>query len=317
MKATEFSIASYQRGTKHRLLFQVDAEVSFPVLLVRGASPGPVLAVSANVHGDEYEGVRAIFETFEGLAPERMSGDFLAVPVVNIPAFWNGTRCSPADGANLARVFPGDANGSPSQRLAWHFGRSIIANASFYLDLHSGGVNFRMPSMAGYPSTNALARAAAEIFGAPTIWGHPSVALGRTVSLANDLGIPWIYTEARGAGRIHPSDLAMMKRGIRNVLRHLAILEETLEGGPPERRLIGDGNTDCGLTAAMDGFLMPEVQILDRVKSGQKLGRLVDVSGNELQIYHAPASGVVGLIREFPVVREGDVLFLLTGEEFS
>ena len=75
------------------------------MLVVRGRLPGPTLVVSANVHGDEYEGVRAIFETFNSLDPGAMSGDLLAVPVVNVPAFWAGTRTSPLDDANLARIF--------------------------------------------------------------------------------------------------------------------------------------------------------------------------------------------------------------------
>jgi predicted deacylase len=100
---------------------------NFP--LVRGASAGATLVVSANVHVDEYEGVRAIHEVFDELNPERMAGNPIAAPVLNPPAFWSGTRTSPLDGANLARVFPGDPEGCPSQRLAWHFGKSSVALA--------------------------------------------------------------------------------------------------------------------------------------------------------------------------------------------
>ncbi len=310
-----FDPMRYERGGKHRELFTVDAEVSFPLLVASGAHPGPTLVVSANVHGDEYEGVRAIFEVFDELDPALMSGDLLAVPVLNGPAFWSATRCSPIDGANLARIFPGDPSGTYSQRLAWHFGQSILSRAQFYLDLHSGGVQFRMPSMAGYSSVDPRGRAAAEIFGAAVIWGHPTVAPGRTVSLSNDLGIPWIYTEARGAGRIHPEDLAMMKRGIRNLMRHLGILHDAFEITPIKKRLLGDGNTDCGLSAGSAGFFMNDVTILDRVEAGRRLGRLVDLSGVTIEEYLAPADGIIGLIREFPVVRPGDVLYLLTGEE--
>jgi predicted deacylase len=315
MIITNFDPKAFKAGTKHRLLFDPGGDVRFPVLLVRGAQSGPTLVVSANVHGDEYEGVRTAFEIFEELQPEQMTGDLIAVPVLNVPAFWSGTRCSPVDGANLARVFPGDLNGTQSQRLAWHFGKSVLGSADFYLDLHSGGVAFRMPSMVGYASADPKSKVAAEAFGAPVIWGHPTIEPGRTVSLAHDLGIPWLYTEARGAGRIHPDDLAMMKRGVMNLLRHLRILDEPLEPFPLRMRLFGDGNTDCGVTAAHDGFLMTEVEILARVMIGQRLGRLVDLTGELLEEYRAPVDGIVGLVREFPRIREGDVLFLLAGEE--
>src|SRR5690348_13174300 len=116
----DFDPRNYTRGARHRLDAALGDALGFPLLLARGSRPGPTLVVTANVHGDEYEGVRAILETFDALDPERMNGDLLAVPVVNGPAFWSSTRTSPLDGANLARVFPGDAHGTPSQQIAWH-----------------------------------------------------------------------------------------------------------------------------------------------------------------------------------------------------
>lgn len=307
---SSFHPDDFARGGKYRFLLAVDDAVALPVLLARGQKAGPTLVVSAGVHGDEYEGVRAIYEVFEALNPALMSGDLLAVPVVNPPAFWSGTRSSPADGANLARVFPGLAAGTISHRIAHVFGRQIIARASFYLDLHSGGVAFRMPSMVGYAAHDPRGRAAAEIFGAPVIWGHPKLEAGRTISFAASLDLPWLYTEARGAGRIHPEDLAMMKNGIGNLLQHLGILPGVPAVTRPIR-LYGNGNTDGGLSATQAGFLMTHVGILDAVPAGHCLGTLVDLLGAPLEKYLAPVAGVVGLIREFPVVAAGDPLFLI------
>jgi predicted deacylase len=296
----------------HRFHFDIADGLGFPVLMMRGCRPGATLVASAAVHGDEYEGVRAIFETFETLKPEQMSGNFLAVPVLNGAAFWNGTRVSPLDGANLARVFPGDEHGTPSQRIAWAFANKILLHAQLYLDLHSAGIKYRMPSMAGYPTADRRARVAAEIFGADVIWGHPPpIDPGRTVSFANDRGIPWLYTEARGAGRIHREDLRMMKQGIRNLLGHLDILPDKPQVKPPAVRLHGNGNTDTGLTAAQPGFLLKEVEILQPVSAGDRLGRLVNTLGETLEEYHAPSDGIMAMVREFPVVQAGEVLFLL------
>ena len=315
VKATDFDLAAFSRPGKYRLNLAVDETVSLPVLLVCGIEAGPVLLVSAGVHGDEYEGIRAIFEAFQDADAAQLRGDLLAVPVVNAPAFWSGTRNSPVDGANLARVFPGREDGNLSEKIAFGFAHHLIARASFYLDLHSGGVRFRMPSMVGYRSTNVQARAAAEIFGAPVIWGHPRVDAGRTVSVADELGIPWLYTEARGAGRIHPEDLSMMKNGIVNVMRHLNMLPG--EPRPVEimHRLWGDGNTDAGLSATKPGFLMTQVRILEDVAAGQLLGTLVNTLGEPIEEYRAPTAGVIGLVREFPVVHAGDSLFLIAERE--
>ena len=315
MSAREFDPRHLPQGAT-RLNLDIGDGLGFPLLALRGRRPGKTLVVSAGVHGDEYEGVRAIFETFEEIGPEQMSGMLLAVPVLNTAAFWQGTRTSPADGANLARVFPGKEDGSHSERLAWHFAHSILAHADFYLDLHSGGIKYRMPGMVGYLAADRRAREAAECFGAPVIWGHPPpVDAGRTVSFATGRDIPWLYTEARGAGRVHPDDLGMMKQGIRNLMGHLGILPDPPRVPPPALRLYGKGNTDTGLTATQSGFLLKQVEILAPVRAGDRLGRLVNIVGETLEEYTAPSKGVIGMTREYPVVQAGEVLFLIAREE--
>src|SRR4029077_18804374 len=99
---------------------EVRANIRIPVLLARGAATGKTLVATASVHGDEYEGVQAIFECFDELDPAQMSGDLLAVPVANPPAFFAGSRLSPLDQANLARCFPGAPDGGPTDAIAWH-----------------------------------------------------------------------------------------------------------------------------------------------------------------------------------------------------
>ena len=294
---------------------RVTDDVSMPLLTARGAGAGPVLAITAGVHGDEYEGVRAIFETFDGLDTGALGGTVLAVPVVNPPAHWACQRVSPVDQANLARLFPGRPDGTLSERIAFALTRDVIGRADFYLDLHSGGVRYGMPSMAGYAAFDERGRAAAEVFGAPVIWGHPAIEPGRTVSEAFARGIPFLYTEAWGAGRIAPDDLQMMRRGIVNLFRHLRMLPGEPEIPAPPRRLFGAGNTDDGVAAGADGFLILDVALLERVLAGQRLGRLIGLQGETLETYIAPRNGTVGLTHEMPIVRNGDTLFLLADEE--
>lgn len=288
--------------------------LELPVVLLRGAEPGKTLVVTAGVHGDEYEGVRTIFEVLRELDPTAMSGDLLCVPVCNPPAFWQVTRTSPLDNGNLARVFPGKRDGSPTEAIAWWLDQQILPHADFYLDLHSAGVRCLMPTMVGYEAGDQRAEAAARIFGAPVIWAHDSVAPGRTVSSARDRGIPWLYAEARGAGRIDPGDLAVYRRGVLNLLHHLGILEGPEQPAQPYRFLWGDGNIDASITTDKHGFLIPSVELLDRVAEGQILGALHDLHGRVMMEFHSPREGVVAMIHICPVIRDGDPLFLVTGE---
>jgi predicted deacylase len=316
VRAKGFNPSRYVRGRKHSLLLDIGPSASgveLPVLLARGAREGKTLVMTAGVHGDEFEGVRAILEIWAELDPLKMSGDLLAVPVANPLAFWKGTRTSPSDGGNLARAFPGVEQGSPTEVIAFHLAHSIIAHGDFYLDLHSAGVKMLMPSMAGYDANDSRSQEAALAFGASVIWGHPKISSGRTISFAAERGIPWLYTEAAGAGRIDAADLAMFKRGIRNLFHHLAIEPGEIETQELSRSLYGDGDVDASITAKLPGFLVPAVQLLDTVSAGQELGRTLDLHGQAVEVFESPRDGVVGMIHVFPVLEPGDSVFLITG----
>ena len=317
MPIPQINRTDFARGQKHHVDLDVGhSDIHIPVILIRGVNAGPTLVATAGIHGDEYEGVRTIFEVTEDLDPGEMSGDLIAVPVANPPAFWAGTRCSPLDDANLARVFPGSPNRGPSNAIAHALAQQVIVQADFYLDLHSAGVACLMPTMVGYYTDDPRARAAAECFGAPVTWSHPTIAPGRTISFAHERGIPWLYTEARGAGRIHADDLRVFKNGVTNLMKHLGISPgKPAESSTIEARLYGDGNIDDGLLCQVEGFFISDVDLLDTVAAGQQLGRTLDLHGQVVETYTSPSDGVVALVHQFPVVKPGDPMFVVTQTE--
>lgn len=319
MQTSSFHPSDYNRGQKHGLELDVGhSGIQLPVLLVRGAAEGATLVVTAGIHGDEYEGVRAIFDVVETLDPAAMRGDLITVPVANPPAFWAGTRRSPLDGLNLARIFPGAPDRGPSEAIAHTLARQVIALADFYLDLHSAGVAFLMPTMVGYNASDSRGRAAAECFGAPVTWSHPTIAPGRTISFAHERGIPWLYTEARGAGRIHPDDLDVFRNGVTNLMRHLRVLSgEPASPNTIETRLHGDGDIEAGLLCQREGFFVPRVELLQTVTESQELGRTVNLHGETVETYRATSDGVIALVRQFPVVRPGDPMFVITQQQLQ
>jgi len=317
MTSEHLDLTTRARGQKHRLALTVGTPpdlLELPVIVVRGARDGKTLVVTAGVHGDEYEGVRTIFDIAGELDPDAMAGDLLCVPVSNPPSFWAGTRASPVDGKNLARVFPGSVDGTISEQIAFCLGREAIAKADLYLDLHSAGVKIEMPTLIGYDSQDPRGRAAALAFGAPILWGSPYDAPGRTVSLAKDLNIPALYTEARGAGRIDAGDLAIYRRGVFNLMRHLGMLAGTPDVLPIEWDLEGGGDIDGSISGSSRGFLIPRVRLLDRVRRGDELGIVVDLHGRPLERAAADRDGVIVLIHAFPVVEPGEPWFFITGE---
>lgn len=314
MSPKDFNPASFEPAI-HRLWLEFKGggdTLRLPLLLARGAADGPVLGMTAAIHGDEYEGVGAIYELFESLNPAELSGSILAIPVANPPAYFAITRTSPLDGANLARVFPGKEEGTASEAIADAIRTAVIGHADFFIDLHSAGVRYWMPTMAGYYTGDPRSLAAARAFGAPVIWGHDLIPPGRTLSSAKERGIPFLYTEARGAGRIADEDAIVFRRGLKNLAKHLGIMPGELEPTPAPLHLLGDGNVDEGLAANYSGFFVPEVKPLQYVTKGTRVGRLLHLDGTQLEEYLAPVDGIATMLRMAPSVLKDEPLFLFS-----
>jgi predicted deacylase len=304
-------------GTRLETTLDVSGDIQLPLLLLRGVEDGPRVAVLGGVHGDEYEGVVAAASIWHDTDPAALRGSLVVVPIANPPAFEAGQRTSPLDGLNLARIFPGSSTGSETERIAHSLSESIIKPADFLFDLHSAGQHYAMPLLAGaYAADNDLGRrceAAALAFGAPVYWAHPDVAAGRSLSVAVEAGIPNLYVECGGGGRVRPTDLLAYRTGVRRVLVHLGALSADCSESPPPPglHLRSTGDVDTWLAVSRAGILVERVALLDRVRAGQTLGDVLDERGHLLERIAAPFDGVVIMARRTARVRPGDGAYLV------
>ena len=269
------------------------------------------------MHGDEYEGVAAAASIWHDTDPAQLHGSLTIVSVSNPPAFEAGTRVSPLDGLNLARTFPGSHAGSATQRIAAMLADEVIRSSDFLIDLHSAGQHYAMPLLAGaYAAPDDLGRkceAAALAFGAPVYWAHPDIAPGRSLSVAVEAGIPNLYVECGGGGRVRPVDLEAYRTGVRRVLVHLrALPHDAVEPAiEPRVRLRSTGDTDTWLAVSRAGILLERVTLLESVTGGQTLGEVVDERGKVLERITAPFDGLIIMARRTARVRPGDGAYLV------
>lgn len=323
MQFQAFDVDALQSGEKATGWLEVATRSDggtwrLPLLYIAGATIGPTLVVTGAVHGNEYEGVEAIPRVFEQVQPEVLRGALVMIAVCNMPAYEAATRNSPVDGLNLARVFPGDADGTITQRIAYWLAHKLIKKADFFIDLHSGGPETNIPTLIGYLHSNDApgpqSQAAARAFGAPVLWGHPPpVAPGRTCSAATDFGVPWLYTETPGGGRATPDDVDCYVEGVLNVMKHLGMVPGQPQPRPTTHHLMGDGNLDVVISAPAAGFFRPDIALLDEVSAGQRLGTVLDFFGQEKAEITADRDGVVILLRRLPRVDVGDSLAYVMG----
>ena len=80
--------------------------VTLSAEVVHGKRPGPVMFVSAMIHGDEVIGVEIVRRLLRAAPVQRLSGTLIAVPIVNAFGFLNQSRYLP-DRRDLNRCFPG------------------------------------------------------------------------------------------------------------------------------------------------------------------------------------------------------------------
>src|SRR5215213_5563492 len=209
-------------------------------LVAVGWEPGPTLMVVASVHGDEYEGMAAIREVFADLDPATMKGSFLAIPVANPLAYAARSRSTPSevDGLNLARVFPGDAGGTVTQRLAHHLlslVERIVGAGDLFVDLHSRSADVAFAAMAGFRDVSGSGREASEEavrhFGLARLWRIPD-SPGTFNAETARRGIPTIGTEITGRAGCYPADVAAYVAGLRNLLTYLSIHQHDHASAP-------------------------------------------------------------------------------------
>ncbi len=283
-----------------------------PVTLINGPKPGRTVVIPSGVHGGEYPGIETAIRLAAGLQPAELSGCIILAHPVNTGAFYARVQyIVPADGKNLNRVFPGRADGSASERLAFAITEQLLRQADFVMDLHGGDIHealapFVIYSAAGSPQANATAEDAALYMGIPyLICAHYP---GTTFAAAAQLGIPGFLAELGQCGRWSEDEVEAYVRGVRNALRYL----EVLPGAPmaPEREPVYFSQFQT-TTAAEQSCWYPAVAAGDAVRTGDRVGELRDVFANVLHTCHADRDGVVLVLTTSLAVGAGDPIFAI------
>lgn len=291
------------------------SDLKLAVRQITGDSPGPRLLITGGVHGDEFEAMAAIRQLARQVDRQALRGSVTLVPVVNEAAFLRGQRTAD-DHLDLARTCPGRADGTVTERTA-HALSELIQAADYYIDLHSGGTIMSVWPLAGYtlhpdPDMLAVQRRMARAFNLPVVWGTDPSLPGRSLSVARDARVPAIYAEYLGSGLCSDAGVAAYVQGCQNVMVELNMLDGTRPASQVrhavEDRRESSGHMQVCHPAPQAGFFEPAVSLGDRIETGQLLGTVSDVLGDEVAEVRASFSGLVLALRTFSRVMSGDSL---------
>jgi predicted deacylase len=284
------------------------ADLVLPVKVINGSKLGPVLFVTAAIHGDEINGVEIIRRLLRQLRAEELCGALIAVPVVNVHGFLQRSRYLP-DRRDLNRSFPGSARGSLAARVAHRVMQSIVARATHGVDLHTAATHrVNLPQIRADLS-HAPTRRLAEGFGAPLLL-NADVPDGSLRQAAMDKGLPVLLFEGGEGMRLDEGAIAVGLRGIVRVMCLLDMLPGAVPAGAPVVAV-----TSSWVRAQGSGMFLPAVQVGAAVEKGAPLGVIAHPFDDLDVPLQAPFDAVIIGLSRMPLVHEGEALIHLARVE--
>lgn len=268
------------RSSHMVILAESDISVRrIPRLIALGARAGPVVWLTAGVHGDELTGVVVIQELFKRLRKTPLlCGEVHGFPLLNPMGFENHSRTVSLSGEDLNRSFPGSAKGSLAERMADRVFRVIVAtHPNLVVDLHSD-------------------------------WRHsiPYTVLDAFVGHRNRKA----YAEARAAskktGFLLVRERAQEARNMRGALSWALLRHDvpalTIELG--ESDIVNEANVARGVNSLWN--LLSDYGLTEREPVSQTHRLPPDLRGRVLHYTEEPRSPRTGIVRF--LVKPGDVV---------
>jgi predicted deacylase len=287
----------------------VDEQHWPPVVAIRGRETGPFVAITAGVHGGEYNGIEAARRLARALRPSTVRGTVVVVPLANAPSFYGRSHNgSPLDHKNLNRVFPGDAGGTATDRIAAALA-GILRRADAVLDLHGADPMedlhpFTMVPDHAVPQSEALARA----FGVRPILRGSSP--GSTVDWLAAQGVPAILVEAGAFGHVNESAVRLHHDGCLRVLRHLGVLR-----GPKPAPLALPWQRMIWVGSPRTGFFYTRVRAGQTVRKGALLGEVRDPRTDDAERITSPVAGKVLFVKKSMATSKSNSLYGIAAPE--
>jgi len=274
--------------------------IYIPVMVAKGSEEGPVLGITAVVHGNELNGLSVIQKIFSKLDISNLKGTLVGVPVVNIPGINNQSRYF-NDGDDLNRVMPGKADGTPSQVYAHRLLSRVIYQFDYLIDLHTASFG-RVNSY--YIRANMRRKVPAKMVYLlnSQIILNTEGADGTLRGAASDLGIHSITVEAGDPNTFQKEMINSSYTGIFNVMAYLKMLD--IEVKMPIQEPVYCHSSHW-LYADTGGILVVFPQVAQQVCIGERIAVVKDIFGEVIKEYFSPANGIVIGKNVHPICQTG------------
>lgn len=299
-----------------RSWMQPVATTAIPLTVIHGQHAGPVLTLTAGIHGDEYPGIFALQKLLNMLQPSTLHGTVVLVHLANLEGFHaRRIALNPVDEKNLNRVFPGRAAGSLTEQIAYFMTEHVIRQTDYVLDIHAGSANQTLLPHVYSPvmdeaMLDARTLAFAKSLAIPHIvlYGERPRDPAQSVSYPNTAqtrGKPGLTLELGQLGGRADEDRDRIVQACLQAMHHLNMLDQPVAHAAQHAAPVLY-RTLVSVRSPVSGIFYPMVKVGDSVVVGQAVGRVEDYFGQPLQTLYAPVAGTVLMQMATPPIREGE-----------
>ncbi len=275
-------------------------QVRIPFIVARGAEDGPVLCVLAAQRGLDVNGTAALHLALPRLDLGSLTGTVIGAPIANPPAARIKRQAFPGDAGwpvdclhDMNALWPGDSEGTLTERMAAAVWEHCIESAHAVIDLHSS-----LPqrgAMTLVRATSDASVACAKAFGVAHIRVTREVDRRALYDVAARQGKAALEVRLPPPGMIAPASVRQALTGIRSVLAELHMTERG--GRPADTALVLPESEVRAWHAPTDGVVLSHVDPGSIVQEGTLVAELLSLHTAEVAAEAiAPFRGVVTLL---------------------
>lgn len=280
-----------------------------PTTIICGKKEGETVLISGGFHGSEYDGIKVCMELADELTPNDIKGTLIIASIINEQGFYSRrAEKNPVDAGNIYKTFPGDKEGTESERIAYWFEQDFLKQANYFVDLHGGNMFEKVAAFTYYSPAEAVAAKSKEMAKAVN---SKYMVSGKqykgAVNYAGEvLGIPAIVIERGGFGKINFKNVKSYKKDVLNVLKTVGAIDDKPSMHRPfnieEIEIVRSEHNGCFMECFAPG---------DYVKKGDILAYVTDVFGKNLQTLEAPYDGIILCQIDTFACEQGKLLYAL------
>ncbi len=263
-------------------------EDKLPCTLIYGDREGPTVLVDGGIHNAEYVGIECVTGLGQMLEPSDIKGILIMIHLVNVNGFKARTvSVSAADGKNLNRVFPGDPNGTYTDKLAYFMEKELFSKIDYYIDVHNGDWFEDLAPFiycVGNAAPEVAARAVEMAKAADVPYYVASGSnTGGAYNYAGSLGIPSVLLERGCYGLWSPEEVMASQKDVRNILRVIGAFDSDRFLYDRQSQVPRHMTHAHYVDSAHSGCWFPQKRAGQVVAAGELLGVMKDNFGNVIE----------------------------------